>query len=93
MWTGGDKKPVVLVVVLVVVVVVVQAFVLGHCFGSGLVSASQLDVVHPTAPGVPDSPAPTPHFVAHPVGSVRIHVPKEWDALNNHGQKLRQRHA
>ena len=46
---------------------------------------SQLDVVQPTKPGVPDWPAATPHLVAQPVGSVRIHVPKDWGALNNQG--------
>ena len=46
-----------------------QSTVLGHCLASGLAFASQLDVLQVTAPGVPDLPAPTPHFVAHPVGS------------------------
>ena len=64
-----------------------QTAVLGHSFGVGLVSGSQPDAVQPTKPGVPDLPAATPHFVAHPVGSVRSHVPKEWDVVNNQGQK------
>ena len=46
-----------------------QSTVLGHCFASGLVFGSQLDVLQVTLPGVPDLPAATPHFVAHPLGS------------------------
>jgi len=53
-----------------------QTEVLAHSFGVGLVSGSQPDAVQPTKPGVPDLPAATPHFVAHPVGSVRSHVPQ-----------------
>ena len=52
-----------------------QSSVLGHCLAAGLASASQLDVLQVTAPGVPDAPAATPHFVAHPVGSACIQLP------------------
>ena len=52
-----------------------QSTVLGHCLAAGLTSASQLVVLQLTAPGVPDWPAATPHFVAHPVGSACIQVP------------------
>ena len=61
-----------------------HSWVLGHCFGVGSLSALQLDVLQATMP-VPALAAVTPHFVAHPVGSVRIHVPKEWDVVNNGG--------
>jgi len=46
-----------------------QSGVSGHCFASGFVSPSQLVVLQVTEPGVPDKPAPTPHLVAHPLGS------------------------
>ena len=36
-----------------------------------------------TAPGVPDVPAATPHFLAHLVGSAVFHVPKMWGVFNN----------
>ena len=75
-------------VVVVVVVVVVHSSVLGHCVGSGFVSASQLDVLQVTAPGVPDWPAPTPHVVAHPRGSACIHSPEEWIVSNHHANKM-----
>ena len=52
-----------------------QSTVLGHCLASGLVSGSQLVVLQLTAPGVPDLPAPTPHFVAHPLGSACTQLP------------------
>ena len=38
-------------------------------------SASQLEVEHSTVPEVPDNPSPTPHSVAHPLGSLRSQVP------------------
>ena len=53
-----------------------QSSVLGHVLAAGLVSGSQLDVVQVTAPGVPDLPASTPHFVSHPVGSAVCHWPE-----------------
>ena len=37
---------------------------------------SQLDVLHLTAPGVPD-------FVSHPVGASCVHLPKEWVVFND----------
>ena len=52
-----------------------QSAVLGHCFGKGLLSGSQLEVVQLTAPGVPDKPTPTPHLLAHPRGSPSTQVP------------------
>ena len=52
-----------------------QALVAGHCLASGLVFGSQLVVLQVTAPGVPDKPSPTPHFVSHPLGSACIHLP------------------
>ena len=52
-----------------------QSTVLGHFLAAGLVSASQLDVEHFTVPGVPDIPNPTPHLVAHPLGSFCTHSP------------------
>jgi len=45
-----------------------QSALLGHCLGSGFVFESQLDVLHLTAPGVPD-------FVSHPVGASCVHLP------------------
>ena len=45
-----------------------------HIFGAGLVSASQLSVLHLTVPGMPD-PAAIPHSVAHPVGSAGTQSP------------------
>ena len=65
-----------------------QSRVAGHCFGSGFVSASQLDVLQLTAPGVPDWPASTPHLVGHPLGSPCTHVPKEWVVFNNQEHPL-----
>ena len=53
-----------------------QLSVLGHCLAAGLASGSQLEVLQVTAPGVPDLPAATPHFVAHPLGSPCFHLPK-----------------
>ena len=52
-----------------------QSSVLGHCLASGSVAWSQLDVLHVTAPGVPDLPAGTPHLLAHPRGSACIQLP------------------
>ena len=52
-----------------------QSGVLGHVLASGLVSGSQLEVLQVTAPGVPDLPAATPHFVAHPLGSACFQLP------------------
>ena len=52
-----------------------QSVVLGHCLGLGLVSGSQLVVLHVTVPGVPDAPAATPHLLAHPDGSPRTQSP------------------
>ena len=65
------------------VVVVVQSTVLGHFLGEGFVSGLQLDVLQRTAPGVPDAPAPTPQFVAHPLGSSRVQLPKEGVVSND----------
>ena len=42
---------------------------------AGLLPASQLEVLHVTEPGVPDAPAATPHFLAHPDGSPRTQLP------------------
>ena len=42
---------------------------------------SQLDVLHLTAPGVPD-------FVSHPVGASCVHVPKEWVVFNDQEEKF-----
>ena len=52
-----------------------QSTVLGHCLAAGFVSGSQLEVLQVTAPGVPDLPAATPHFVAHPLGSACFQLP------------------
>ena len=52
-----------------------QSTVFGHRFAAGLASASQLDVLHFTKPGVPDKPNPTPHLVAHPLGSSCTQLP------------------
>ena len=52
-----------------------QSTVLGHCLAAGFASRSQLEVLQVTTPGVPDLPAATPHFVAHPVGSACIQLP------------------
>ena len=60
-----------------------QSAVLRHSLGEGFVSGSQLDVLQRTAPGVPDAPAPTPQFVAHPLGSSRVQLPKERVVPNN----------
>ena len=62
-----------------------QSTVLGHCLAAGLASGSQLEVLQVTAPGVPDLPAATPHFVAHPRGSACFQLPNSvcvW-VLNN----------
>ena len=60
-----------------------QALVAGHGLARGLVSGSQLVVLQVTAPGVPDLPAPTPHFVAHPLGSACFQMPNSAGGLNN----------
>ena len=60
-----------------------QSRVAGHCLAAGFVSASQLVVLQLTAPGVPDLPAATPHFVAHPLGSACSHLPNSVGGLNN----------
>jgi len=52
-----------------------QSSVLGHSSASGSVFSSQLEVVQVTKPGVPDIPAPTPHLVAHPLGSLCTQSP------------------
>ena len=65
-----------------------QSTVLGHCLAAGLASGSQLVESQVTAPGVPDLPAATPHFVAQPLGSARRHVPKEWIVPTNQANKL-----
>ena len=52
-----------------------QFTVLGHCLAADFVSGSQLVVLQVTSPGVPDLPAATPHFVAHPRGSACIQLP------------------
>ena len=52
-----------------------QSTVLGHCLATGFASGSQLEVLQVTAPGVPDLPAATPHFVAHPLGSACVQLP------------------
>ena len=51
-----------------------QSTVLGHFFTDGLVFGSQLEMEHFTVPEVPDNPSPTPHLVAHPLGSPCTHV-------------------
>ena len=66
----------VVVVKRAVVSVVAQSTVSGHCFADGLVLGSQLDVLHFTAPGVPDNPNPTPHLVSHPLASSCIQLPE-----------------
>ena len=66
-----------------------QSSVLGHVLAAGLVPWSQLDVVQVTAPGVPDLPASTPHFVVHPVGSACIHLPEDWMGSTNQANKLK----
>ena len=53
-----------------------QSAVLGHVLAAGFLFASQLVVLQVTAPGVPDLPAPTPHLLAHPLGSACFQVPK-----------------
>ena len=70
-----------------------QSSVSGHSLAAGFVSGSQLDVLQVTAPGVPDLPAPTPHFVAHPVGSARIHLPEEWIMSNIQANKLGKKNS
>ena len=52
-----------------------QSTVLGHCLAAGFALRSQLEVLQVTAPGVPDLPAATPHFVAHPLGSACFQLP------------------
>ena len=52
-----------------------QALVAGHCLASGLVSGLQLVESQVTVPGVPDKPSPTPHLLAHPLGSFFSQVP------------------
>ena len=52
-----------------------QSTVLGHCLAAGFALRSQLEVLQVTAPGVPDLPAATPHFVAHPRGSACFQLP------------------
>ena len=52
-----------------------QASVAGHGLARGLVSVLQLAESQVTAPGFPDLPAATPHFLAHPVGSRRTQLP------------------
>ena len=52
-----------------------QSTVLGHCLAAGFALRSQLVVSQVTAPGVPDLPAATPHFVAHPLGSACFQLP------------------
>ena len=56
-----------------------QSRVAGHCFGPGFVSGSQLVVLQVTAPGVPDLPAATPHFLTHLVGSPCTQLPNSVD--------------
>ena len=64
-----------------------QSTVLGHFFAAGFVSASQLVVLQLTAPGVPDAPAATPHFVAHPLGSPCFQMPNSVGVLNKFSNK------
>ena len=52
-----------------------QSTVLGHCLAAGFALKSQLEVLQVTAPGVPDFPAATPHFEAHPIGSACFQLP------------------
>ena len=44
-----------------------------------------------TAPGVPDLPSATPHFVAQPLGSACIHLPEEWIVPTNQANKLEKK--
>ena len=60
-----------------------QSTVLGHCLAAGFALRSQLEVLQVTAPGVPDLPAATPHFVAHPRGSACFQLPNSVGVLNN----------
>ena len=65
-----------------------QSGVLGHIFGDGLVSGSQLDVLHLTVPGVPDNLRnPTPHLPAH-LGSSCTHLPDMIYALVSPNQTV-----
>ena len=52
-----------------------QFTVLGHCLAADFESRSQLEVLQVTAPGVPDLPAATPHFVVvvSPVPVLSVH--------------------
>ena len=52
-----------------------QSAVAGHCLAAGLASGSQLGESQVGSPGFPDKPSPTPHFVAHPLGSACIQLP------------------
>ena len=56
-----------------------QVSVAGHGLARGLVSALHLAESQVTAPGVPDLPAATPHFLAHPLGSRRAQLPNSVD--------------
>ena len=66
-----------------------QSTVLGHCLAAGFALISQLAVLQVTAPGVPDLPAATPHFVAHPVGSACVQLPEDWMGSTNQANKLK----
>ena len=58
---------------------------MGHCLGLGFVFESQLDVLHRTAPRVPD-------FVSHPVGASCVHLPKEWVVFDDQeGKNIKTR--
>ena len=59
-----------------------QSTVLGHCLAAGFALRSQLEVLQVTAPGVPDLPAATPHFLAHLVGSPCIQLPIHGEIIN-----------
>ena len=52
-----------------------QSAVAGHCLAAGLVFGLQLGESQVGSPGFPDKPSPTPHFVAHPLGSFFIQLP------------------
>ena len=52
-----------------------QSAVLGHSLASGFANISQSNESQVTAPGFPDLPAATPHFVAHPLGSACFQLP------------------
>ena len=70
-----------------------QSSVAGHCLASGLVSASQLVVLQVTTPGIPDLPAATPHFVAHPVGSACIQLPNSVSVVKRPNIKMMGAHS